>query len=487
MKKRKIFKKKKLWITIFTFLIIYLGTIAYHQFKPLPEGISYEGETHQLNSGDIEFLYDLTYQDNGREVYDQEIFDQVYKSIENAEEFLIMDFFMINEFASSNRDFPKISQKLSNKIIEQKEKHPDLKVVLITDPINTTYYSHEAQFIKPLEEAGVEVVYTKLERLRDPNPLYSAFYRMGIQWFGQRGDGWIKNPFGSKSPDVTARSYLKLFNIKANHRKILVNEDEGLVISANPHDGSGFHSNIGFKVKGDILKDIIESEKYVAKFSGGDLSAFPTKEELNQIESVESGGEIQAKIITEQKIQHAVVDAIDQAKAGDQVWIGMFFLSDRDIIDAIQRAGKRDVDVKLVLDPNQNAFGSEKAGLPNIPIASELLTEENMDIDMKWYNVSKEQYHSKIVYVRKEDSSTIIGGSGNYTSRNINNYNLESDIEIKAPNDQDIVQEVDDYFHRIWENDDGLYTVKYEEYAGSLTLAKRVLYTVQKLTMFTTY
>lgn len=47
-----------------------------------------------------------------------------------------------------------------------------------------------AQHIKPLKDAGIEVVYTDLERLRDPNPLYSGIWRMVFQWFGQEGNGW---------------------------------------------------------------------------------------------------------------------------------------------------------------------------------------------------------------------------------------------------------------------------------------------------------
>lgn len=267
--------------------------------------------------------------------------------------------------------------KNKRKIIQQKNEHPNLKVVFITDLINKTYNSHQAEHIKPLEEAGVEVVYTKLDRLRDPNPLYSSFYRMGIQWFGQKGNGWIMNPFGKELPEVTARSYFKLFNIKANHRKVFVSEDQGLVLSANAHDASGFHSNIGFKVKGNLLKDLIESEKAVADYSGGDLSTFPSKEQIEQIKPTKSTGDIKAKVITEQKIEVAALEAIESAKENDQVWLGMYYLADRDIVDAIKAASNRGVTLNLILDPNQNAFGHEKTGLPNLPIAQELLNHDD--------------------------------------------------------------------------------------------------------------
>lgn len=487
MKKRKWYKKKRIWTIIGILFLVYISTLSYHQFKAVPNGVSYNGQAYNLTEDDIDFLYDLTYQKNGQEHHDQEIFDEVYSAIENAEKFLIVDMFMINESASSTRDFPKLSQELSQKIIEQKEKHPDLKVVFITDPINTTYFSHEAKHVQPLKEAGVEVVYTDLEQLRDPNPLYSTFYRIGFQWFGQNGNGWIMNPFGEELPNVTARSYLKLFNIKANHRKVIVTENEGFIISANAHDASGYHSNIGFKVKGDILKDIIESEKAVIEFSGGDLLNFPSDEDIAQIESNEENGEIKAKVVTEDQIETSALEAINLANKDDQIWLGMYYLADRDVIDAIKEAADRGVQLNLILDPNQNAFGNEKTGLPNLPIAQELLKHNDEQINLKWYNVKEEQYHSKILFVKTTNQSLILGGSANLTSRNIDNYNLESNLYVSAPNDSELVQNIEDYFERIWQNQDARYTVDYDEYSGALTTAKRALYYVQKITLFTTY
>ncbi len=42
-----------------------------------------------------------------------------------------------------------------------------------------------------------------------------------------------------------------MLNFKANHRKILITENEALITSANVHDASAYHSNIAlwFPVK----------------------------------------------------------------------------------------------------------------------------------------------------------------------------------------------------------------------------------------------
>ncbi|MFO7176930.1 hypothetical protein QJS77_15990, partial [Enterococcus faecium] len=82
-------------------------------------------------------------------------------------------------------------------------------------------------------------------------------------------------PMASSAPDITVRAYLRLLNIKANHRKVMVTENEGFVLSANPHDASGHHSNVGVQLKGPILKEIVEGEQAVATFSEGDARRFP--------------------------------------------------------------------------------------------------------------------------------------------------------------------------------------------------------------------
>lgn len=461
----------------------------YHRVKPLPPGISYAGNTYTIPEKDVEFLYDLTYQKDGKEQYDHLIFEEVYRTIEEAEDFLILDLFLVNGYTKGDRDYPKISEKLSKKIQQQIKKKPDLKVVFISDVVNTTYGSHTAEQLEPLEDLGAEVVYTDLNSLRDPNILYSGVWRTALGWFGQDGYGWLPNPMASSAPKVTMRSYLKLLNVKANHRKVVISENAGLILSANPHDASGFHSNIGFKVKGEILKDMVKAEKAVAAFSGGNVEAFPTEEDLDQsikeLSSTEAS--VKAQILTEKKVQTSVVNAMNKAKKGDEVWIGMFYLADRDIIDAIGKAADREVEVRLVLDPNQNAFGQEKIGLPNLPIASELHNLDNDHITIRWYNTNKEQYHTKFIYIKRANESTVIGGSSNYTSRNLDDYNLEENIKIVAPTDSKTMSDIDQYFNRIWNNEDSTYTVKYEEYQDKLPAFKYVMYILQKIFQVTTY
>jgi len=490
MKHKKKWYKKKRWIGLIIIFTIYISTLIFHQQKTLPDGISYKGEEHLLTEDNIEFLYDLTYQKNGEEVYEHEIFNEAFQMIEEAEEFLIVDMFMVNEFSDESRDFPKLSSSFSEKIKAQLEKHPDLKVVFITDDINRSYNSHEALQIDYLADYGAEIVYTDLSQLRDPNLLYSGVWRMFFQWFGQNGTGWLPNPFGETSPDVTARSYLQLMNIKANHRKTIITENHGLVLSANAHDASALHSNVAIKVSGPIIKDMVETERAVVAFSGGDMDAFPTVEEIDSTISTSSDindDQIVAQIVTEQQIEKSFISAVDHANDGDEIWIGMFYLADREIIEAIESAADRNVTIRLILDPNENAFGSQKAGLPNIPVSSELMTRSDDSIKIRWYNTNKEQYHSKIAYIKGPDESYVTAGSTNFTSRNLDDYNLENNINITAPSNSAFIKDVDAYFNRIWNNEDAEYTTPYDAEKDALTPIKYGIYWIQKTLQFTTY
>lgn len=483
--------RKKLWVTFaVAFSTLYLGVVAYHQLKSLPENVSYLGEPRMIAEEEISFLYDLTYlNENNEEIYEQEIFAEIFTLIEEAEHFLIVDMFLVNDFSTEDGDFPALSREFTDRIAAKLEENPEIKVVFITDPINTTYFSHSSPHFDALEAAGAEVIYTDLTRLRDSNFIYTGFWRIALQWFGQSGPGWLPNVFGADAPDATLRSYFKLANTKANHRKTIVSENAGIITSANPHDASAYHSNIGVRVQGETLRDLVESEKAVAAFSDGDLSRFPTKEELDEwlVMSGEEPRPVQTQMVTEGKTMQALLKVIAAAEEGDTIWCGLFYLSDRYIIEALLEASARGVTVNLVLDPNQDAFGQDKIGIPNLPVASELHWRGGENMNIRWYDTQDEQYHSKILYADRGEVRNVIAGAANFTKRNLDNFNLESNISITAPADTAFMTEVDDYFQRIWENEDAVFTASYEEYAPSRPLFKYFLYTLQKITRFSTY
>lgn len=454
------------------------GIGVFNHLKPLPEGLSYEGDVYQTD--DVTFLSDLTYEKpDGDMTNEQEIFNEALNMIEEAEEVIVVDMFLFNDFTDQDRDFPDLSGKLTEALIKQKQAHPNLQIVFITDPINTGYHSYESKHLTDLEDNGIEVVLTNLSKLHDSNKPYSALWRLFIQPFGQRGKGWLPNPFAEGAPPLTIRSYFELFNVKANHRKALMTENSGLITSANPHNESGFASNIGFKVKGDILTDMMVAEQAIIDYSGGETKInIPEKTKNEQ-------GDMTVQYVTEKKILNHLLQEINQAEEGDVIWSGMFYLANRDIMDALDDATDRGVKVNLILDANKVAFGNQKTGLPNLPVASELT--KNEDITIRWYETDEDQYHTKLLYIKKPHENVVIGGSANYTTRNLNDLNLENNIIIKGNKEEEMMKDVDHYFERLWNNEDGIFTSAYQTNEEELTPVLRLTYWVQKLSGLTTY
>lgn len=474
---KKAIKHKKLLILLLFVLIV--GITAYHHtHKDLPEGLSYEGKVHKVK--DVRFLSDLTYTANdGEKKFEQEIFDTILKRIGEAEDFIVLDMFLFNDYYKKDMGYPEISESISEKLIAQKKKHKDIKIVFITDEINLTYGSHKSETLKELRDNGIKVIFTDLDPLRDSNPLYTAVWRVFFQWFGQSGEGWIPNPMAKNAPDVTLRSYLELLNLKANHRKIFVTEKSAIVASANPHDASGFHSNIAFEASGNVIGDLLQSEQAVANFSGdGNLPEYDREDE---------SGPIEVQVLTEGKIFKHLLKELKEAGKGDTIWIGMFYLAERNVIDEIHKAADRGAKVKIILDPNTNAFGNQKSGLPNIPVSAEMEKLGSENIEIKWYNAGEEQYHTKMIYIDHGEKGMILGGSANFTRRNLDDMNLETNLKIDAPANAKVVKDVKEYFYRLWNNEQGVYTLDYEENKDEMTPFKYIIYWIQKILQFTSY
>ena len=474
-------RKRVVLIVLLLFVFIYIGVILWNTYKPLPEGISFEGDIHWTD--DVEMFTDLTYaqnKDRDGMVHELAIFDEVYRMIDRAEQFIVLDYFLFDHYVDEDVEFPKIAQTMTEKLVAKKEKNPDMPIIFITDPLNTGYGSYEMEWFAMMEDVGIEVVYTDLDSLRDSTPIYSGLYRMLFRWMDFEKTGWIANAMSSKAPKMTLASYITLLNVKANHRKTVVTDKEALVSSGNPHNASGFHGNIALKVKGTILNDILEAEEAILRYTNG--GTLPRVEEPEP-----DGGEYAVQYLTEKKILDALLADIAKSQKGDKIRLGMFFISKRDLVNALVDAANRGVDVKMILDPNENSFGHEKSGLPNRPVVQEMVEDSDGKIDVRWYNTVIGQYHTKLVVVQTKDEMYISNGSANLTERTLDDYNLEANLRVIAKNDSELTGEIDTYFDRLWNNEDAMYTLDVEEYQDEFTFFQRGIYSLQKLFKLTSY
>lgn len=470
---------RKNWI-VFILIIVLCSSVVYYQtHKPLPVGISMEGPVHRVK--EINFLYDLTYKNSNELTQEPMIFERMFKAIEDAEQFIVIDMFLFNGYYKQGESYPPLSQMLSEKLIAQKKKYPAMNILFISDPINTGYGSYPAKELELLQVNGIKTVLTDVDPLRDSSPLYSGMWRMFVQWFGQSGTGWITNPMADTAPKLTVRSELKMLNVKANHRKVLATEKTLIVPSANPHDASAYNSNTAFEVQGDIIGDALTSEQAVIRMSGSSLQVPPYTPVGNE------AGEIEVRLLTEGKILKHVLSSLSNARDGETIWMGMFYLADRQVIHEILKASERGVSVYLILDPNENAFGNHKIGLPNRPVAAELLEKSNNKIQVRWYNTTKEQYHTKLLFIDKSDGVKINNGSANFTTRNLDDLNLETNLDISSPRDNRVAQEIRKYFTRLWNNEGAVFTLDYEAYEDKMIPAQKMIYTLQRYIGYTTF
>lgn len=273
---------------------------------------------------------------------------------------------------------------------------------------------------------------------------------------------------------MNLRSYFSLLNFKANHRKTIMNESTAIITSANPHDASFYHSNTAFKVGGPVLTDLMASERAVLDMAGVDTEVFDGFD----IDTGDKAGEYEVQLVTESRIKAHMLEMIEGTGAGDAIRTGIFYISDRDVIQALKDALDRGVEVQMVLDVNQDAFGNEKIGIPNKPVAAELMDHDTPP-EIRWYESHGEQYHAKFMMAETDDGITVTAGTTNFTRRNLDDYNLETNLVVTGSRESEVMQELTAYYERIWSNEEGTYTSDYEVHSEDIWW-KNILYRIQE-------
>ena len=250
---------------------------------------------------------------------------------------------------------------------------------------------------------------------------------------------------------------MKLLNFKANHRKVVITEKSLLITSANPHSASSAHWNTGLRVDGEGIALALQAESAILRLSGAMDFVSPEVRE----QTVTSGSKL--ALLTERKIKDRALELLANASPGARIDLAMFYFSDRDLIKAFIEAKKRGCNVRVILDPNKDAFGRTKNGIPNRQTAARLV---KAGIPLRWADTHGEQCHVKMLYVEHADrTATLLLGSCNYTRRNMDNFNAESNLALTARIGDEPMERARRIFDRWWTNADGrVYTTSYETY-----------------------
>jgi len=495
------------------------GTIAFtvscSTIKTPPLGINYESPIRETENA--EFHYDLTYLDkDGNIQYDRNLWDATYKVIDNAKDYLIVEMFLFNDLYNKDKEhFPEFAKEYTERLVKKQKENPNLKVYILADENNNFYGAFEHPFITSMKNAGINVIIVDIFKLKDTFPWYSPFWRTFIKPMeNPQNKGWITNFYGDMWPKLTIRNLLRALNVKADHKKVFLNEKEVVVSSANIHDPSYFHENIAIYTDGPIVKDVLHNLQLVAKFSDSEInvdgsdrrmenimnsssndktetdektlnSENQKENNVKQINNEENEQNVKEKTsinseknsitdteghtykiqyLTEGAIGKHLDEDIDSLKAGDELLMGMYFLADKGVIDRLIKAANRGVKIRIIFDRSRDAFGMSTNGLPNKPVSKKLKKKTKGKIEIKWYFTNNEQYHTKITLMKKTDGNVIINaGSANLIKKNIRGYIMDANFRILTTQDSKISKDIYEYFDRLWENKDGLFTLNFDD------------------------
>ena len=441
--------------------VVWLASASWQAFKPLPDGVSVSAPWRSAEGAT--FLADRTFVDGaGTRHSEQAIFEAAFAMIAQAQRLIVLDMFLFNDFGTAGASpLRPLSGQLTAALLERKATVPGLRVIVVTDPINTVYGGMPSAHLQRLQAAGAQVVVTDLSALRASNPLWSGPWALCCSWLGNSAEGgWLPNPFGETK--ISLRSWLALPNFRANHRKTLVTDAgaswHALVMSANPHDASSAHGNVALHFSGDAALDVIATEAAVAAFSGAPLADVPSPT------SVVVAGDARLRVLTEGAVERALLSTIAAAGPGESLDVAVFYLADRDVVAALLQARERGVAMRVLLDPNEDAFGRKKNGVPNRQVARELV---DAGIPVRWCDTHGEQCHAKLLLHRSGPQSSMVLGSANFTRRNLDDLNLETSVQLQAGVEgHAAITEASRWFDSQWNNEpDRRYSIEYARYA----------------------
>jgi hypothetical protein len=158
------------------------------------------------------------------------------------------------------------------------------------------------------------------------------------------------------------------------------------------------------------------------------------------------------QLLTEGAIRAALLARLDATGTGDAVDAALEYLADRGIIESLLAAARRGVSVRLILDPNEGATRGGAAGVPNQPVASELVSRSGGTIRVRWYRTHGERFHNALLLIYGRKSLWLTAGSAQLTRRDLQDYDLEADAAIELGREATPAQQALLYFDTLWAN-----------------------------------
>src|SRR5687768_12551785 len=155
---------RKRWIG-WEFMAWWATVAGWNVVKPMPPGTNVSTALIGAQAEDVQFLYDLTTSTpTGAPVREQRIFDEVFRIVDEAESFVVADFFLLNDMMGAADGVHRpLSRQLADRLLARKRAKPELSILLITDPINDIYGGMPSPLLNELRSKGIDVVTTDLD------------------------------------------------------------------------------------------------------------------------------------------------------------------------------------------------------------------------------------------------------------------------------------------------------------------------------------
>ncbi len=376
-------------IFIVAVILVWLACAFWNFVKPLPAGTRVASLPARLAESQVDFLDGRS---SPRITRQRELL-----SIDRAAQMIVID-------------RCPLDQELAQHLLARKRQRPNLKIVVVTDPRDEAYGGTPAPTLRALEASGIIVARVRLERLRDPDPLYSSLWRLTVAWWD--------DPF-DEVPDEVLTS-LRRLNFKFDRRQLLVADDgaggwSSIATSAEP--GIGASGNAGLELQGPLAREMADSELQIAAWSTDDDRLPPPPPLENR-----GVGTIDARLLTESAIRTALRDAIAVAGSGDSIDVAVHEIGERRIVGALLQAVARGARLQLLLDPAPPA---------NRAVAAELLRNGAGSMEVRWR--SSGAGAGGFVLIRHGNDAWLNVGSADLTRQSLDDLNLAANLELRLP------------------------------------------------------
>jgi phospholipase D-like protein len=390
----------KAWlIAVSLFALAWVGTALWNSVKPLPAGLHTASLVTRLAESDVEFLPDALAPEAA--------------AIDRAEQLIVID------------QSPPAAETL-RRLLARKHARPAIQIVLLTNPANEIDGGIRGQSLWQLEQAGIIVVRTRLEKLRDSSPLYSSLWRLAV--------GWWSDPFDAAADEEGLGSALRRRNRNANLRNLIVADDGagGWISILN----AGADSGAALEVRGLLASGIIGSELEIAGWSADDdrLPSVPRAAGADV-------GSIDARLLTEGAIGKALLESLDATAKGDQISLAVPHLGERSVVHALLAAAARGAHLQVLLNPDR---------LPNQAVAAEMNRAAGNGIELRWARRPDARNDPRMLIIRRGAESRIYLGSADMTRRGLDDLNLSADVELRVPARIPVARAAQEFFAQEW-------------------------------------